>query len=159
MMEAIAAGSGVLAFITVTLKSAQSIHSVLSGIKNASTDVIRLSTAINNLIYVLQQIVSLSATKCDLSPHLDVSTLMSLVQKCAEDLVNYNVQIRKLSQKSTDGSGSKMWKVIKSTFKKDELEKIWVVIQHHVSVLTLQIGILQRYTLISSICRLKFVEC
>jgi hypothetical protein len=123
-METVAAGSSVLAFVTVALKSAQSIYSTLSGIKNASTDVIRLSTSFNDLVQTLQQIASLCAAKRDRNPHHDITTLMSLIQKCAEDLVNYNGQVQKLQQKGTDGSGSKMWKLIKSTSKKDDRKNL-----------------------------------
>ncbi len=87
-MEAIAAGASTLTFITVALKSAQTIYEIVSIIQNGPKQVEQLVSAVHNLQLVLIQLPNCRAIKsADSETNLDM--ISSLIKTCSTDVSLY----------------------------------------------------------------------
>ncbi|KAM0330481.1 hypothetical protein ACHAQA_003425 [Verticillium albo-atrum] len=86
MAEAIGLGASVLAFITITLKSAKAIHVVLSTIKDAPDSVRRLLSEVLFMQSMLERLLSFTSPQIQTIPASEVSALNHLVKGCSVDI-------------------------------------------------------------------------
>lgn len=148
-MDGISAGASILAFVATAVQTSQTIYQIVSAIKSRSEDVLNLVSTASSLERVLHQLSALVASRSRVNPSQNLIPLEQLMRKCVSDLHAICEKLWKLGQDSSDGSTKRAWKLVKFAFKRDEIQKMSRAIQQHVSILTLQVGILSRYPTLS----------
>ncbi|KAK4164342.1 hypothetical protein QBC43DRAFT_288937 [Cladorrhinum sp. PSN259] len=134
-MDAVGAGAGVVAFITLALQSAKIICNTLSGIKDGPKDVARAASAVE----MLQG--ALLALSHSLSPSLTRGfagqTLEGFTKRCSENLQAFASKLAKIQFADTDSRSRKRWKRVKALINEKDLQKITSSVATYSSTLEL----------------------
>lgn len=136
--------ASVITIISLALSSTRNIYTTVSSFKNAPKIVQQIASYLSHLSNVLQQLRT-----CNDSLYL-VADLQGLIKKCAQDLENFERKIAKLSS-STDNCAERLWKNVKATLQVKDLDRMSALLQQHVTVLSLQLKLIEGYT-----CALEF---
>ncbi|KAI5917246.1 hypothetical protein F4810DRAFT_697255 [Camillea tinctor] len=134
-MEAIGAGANVLAFITLGLKCAKTIHSTLSIIKDGPRIVQQAATAVSQLHWTLLQAQQSRAVTDDVS-------LQGQIQRCVEDLDSLAKIVTELQIPPNEKWTGKVWRRFKLVLDEKILDTINGQITQHATILSLRLDFL-----------------
>lgn len=140
-MEAISGGASVLAFIGIALKSTESVYKTISGIQDAPEKVQRLSSATEDLQSILRQLSSLFEPP---NAAQSFDAFESAIKKCESDLAFLSKKLSTLQNTAGDRKWKTAWKRIKAMLEKEDVQEMWTTVHHHVTVLGVYLGLLQR---------------
>lgn len=141
-MEAIGGRASVLAFIGIALKSTESIYKAISGIKDAPEKVQRLSSVVGDLQTILIQLKALPLVA---RPTHSSSALKLAIEKCKDDVTSLCGKISSLKTMAGEKKLKVAWKRVKAALEKEDMQEMCTTVHHHVTVLNLHLGVIQRY--------------
>ncbi|KAJ9614645.1 hypothetical protein H2200_002782 [Cladophialophora chaetospira] len=141
-MDGISAGASVLAFVAAAVQTSRAVYNIVSSVRSGSPDMRNLVSSASSLERTLQQLLSLldSQPQLDSSEHL--VALENSVRQCGGDLDSICQLLWRLGNVDGIGRAQKAWRMVKVAIKRDDIQRMSRVIQHHVSILTLQVVIL-----------------
>jgi hypothetical protein len=148
-MDGVSAGASILALAATAVQTSRTIYNVVSTVKSGSKEVQCLVSGARNLERILGQMSSIfgSQSTSYLACHLD--GLDQSVRECAADLDSICEQLWKLwydnGHDTRLGPAKKAWRLVKVAIKKDDVQRMSRVMQHHMSMLTLHIVMLNRW--------------
>ncbi|KAI9722050.1 MAG: hypothetical protein M1812_002010 [Candelaria pacifica] len=143
--------ASVIAVVSLALQSTQILYTTISGYKNASPTIQRMTTNLQDLAKVLQQLV-------EYGNQLDLATeLPDLVSRCLEHLKSLEKKLGKLSS-STNNKAKNCCKNFLSSLEQSDLDRMSALLYQHVAVLSLQLNILEGRTISSQTASLKRAE-
>lgn len=142
-MEAVGAGAGVLAFITIALRSTKTIYEIASVIRNGPADIEHLASAVHRLQLVLTQFSKLPAlADSELDPE-SFNLLSMLLKTCSKDVTRFEHEFRKVQISPGDMKAGIAWKKIKTILKDAEFHRMREVVNSHVTELGVQLSMIQ----------------
>lgn len=144
------AAASIITVITLSLQSTKFIYQSTKEIRDGPSVVTELAARTRRLEETLQQLQHLVQDSSQLTRVHDTSIWEPLVRHTSQCSDTLQEMARKF--KALDSSGSKdrlkkTWKGIKISLKKEDLSRSSDQMQHHIDVLGLQIGIINRYAL------------
>jgi hypothetical protein len=143
-MDPLSGAASVIAVVTAALQSGIAIHKAVSGIRDGPEQVSRLASTLQDLNSVLRQLTIIPVGhengRCEDHPELHKA-----IDRCVKDIESFRTKLVKLTVVPTDKNMGKAWKKVKSYIRKDEFRDMWQIVLRHISSLTFQLGILQRY--------------
>ena len=143
-MDGVSAGASVLAFVAAAVQTSRAIYNIVLSIRSGSPDVQNLVSSASSLERALQQLLTLLDSHVQLNSSQHLGALNHAVRQCGADLDGICQQLWKLGNTDSINRAQKAWMAVKVAVKKDEIQRMSRLIQHHVSVLTLQVVILGR---------------
>ncbi|KAJ4023798.1 hypothetical protein NW766_000021 [Fusarium irregulare] len=136
-MEACA---NILTVLTVTFSLTKSINKALAAAKDGPEIIQFLKGDTSQLQSVLQKLLQISITSISDTERLE---LIGLVKKCEDDLASLNSKLSHLDISGCAGRMGRLWSRLKLSLKERDLHQIRHVIQGHVQILTLRLGLIQ----------------
>lgn len=122
--------------VGLALHSTQVVYRIVSGIKNAPRTLHHLTTNLESLSKVLQQLNGFGDDLC-LS-----SELPQLISGCARYMGEFEAKVSKLHSPK-DKKGARLWKNVKATLQEKELDRMTALLHPHFMVLSLQTDIIK----------------
>ncbi len=139
-MDAVGAGASVLAFVGLALQSVKTVHDFLATIKDGPQKVQRLLTEVGNLQTILERLASMQPS----SPNEeDFADLYNLSKKCSEDIVAFELVLRRLALGVVDQGTGRFWRRLKLLVSEKDLDHMREVIRFHVVTLHFHLDIFQ----------------
>jgi hypothetical protein len=148
-MDPVSAGSAVLAFVVLALRSAQAVHTVLSEIKDGPHTLRHLVGEISQLRGILERLASLPPGYIN-EGDANIKVLESAAMRCAEDVARIESKLQRLNIRSTDRRVGKLWKLLLTAISEKELVQMQTFIRDHFIMLSVQMGLLQTIRLSAS---------
>ena len=136
-MEACAS---ILTVLTVAFSLTKSINEALAAAKDGPEIIQFLKGDTSQLQSVLQKLLQISLTSISDPERLE---LIGLVKKCEDDLASLNAKLSHLDISGCGGRMGRLWGRLKLSLKERDLHQIRHVIQGHVQILTLRLGLIQ----------------
>ena len=146
-MDPLSGTASVIAVVTAALQSGIAIHKAVAGIRDGPEQVARLASAVEDLNGLLRQLSTMPAVSQDNRPE-DLPELREAMVRCAKDVESFNKKLAKLAVVPTDKTLRKAWKQVNSLVRKDEFRDMRQSVLHHISSLTSQLSVLERYFLL-----------
>jgi hypothetical protein len=138
-MEAIGAGAGILAFVTLGIKSAKVIHDILSSYRDSNKNVEQTTNNVASLQASLERF-----SRCRHVCERPDEALATKVKQCADDTSRFADDLKRLSV-NNGATMERKWQKIKAFFKEKDLAKFSTVIVGHTAALNFYLDILDRY--------------
>nr|CEG05099.1 unnamed protein product [Fusarium clavum] len=139
-MEVVGFSASILTFVGAAITVSKSIHNTLSAIKHGPEIIASLSHEISQLETILQRLSELFSTT---ATPADRPGLEQLVEKCKNDLVEFETTLRQLDVSGADGRRGRLWRKVKFCLGEKDLDQMRHVVRGHFSVLTIHLGIVQ----------------
>ncbi|KAF2490020.1 hypothetical protein BU16DRAFT_622574 [Lophium mytilinum] len=152
-MDPVSAGASVLAIVGFALQGTKVLYESISGVKDAPQRIKSLASAVADLRSVLTQ---LELCRALADPDADLQNVTSLIQACSRDVQRYRKSIDSIQIIPTDTKVKQSWKRLKTVLKKDDVKQVWQEVNHHCTVLGVQLSLLQSNT--TSLCKDKIVK-
>ncbi|KAI9664933.1 MAG: hypothetical protein M1821_006381 [Bathelium mastoideum] len=146
-MEAVGAGSALLAFIGLGLTCTKSLYQVLSGYRDGPEQVKALASAIKDLETILMQLQSCRAL---LDSQADLENIKTLIEACNQDLLRYQRSLQKLQPNPNAAKVKQAWKRLTAAFDEKPFKQIWTEVNYHCQALGFQLQLLQSETVLTS---------
>ena len=143
-MDGVSAGASVLAFVAAAVQTSRAIYNIVSSIRSGSPDIRTLACSASSLERALQQLLALLDSQSPLSSFQHSTALEHAIRQCAGDLDSICQQLGGLGSTDSVGPAKRAWRLVKVAIQKDDIQRMSRIIQHHVSLLTLQVVILSR---------------
>jgi hypothetical protein len=141
-MEAIAAASSITALLTIAVQSAKIIYDTVVNIRNGPSQLRGLATAVDDLHRMLKQVADIRVEEESRAGSSgDTSGLKVSIKNCAEDLLAVQREIGKLQAVPQDNHLGRTWKQAKSILAKDDIRRLWSIVNHQTVALSLQLNI------------------
>jgi hypothetical protein len=137
-MEAIGAGASVLAFVTLGLKSAKTIHEVLSSFKDESKIVEQSARNVASLQSTLERLAT-----CRIVRDCPDEALTAKIESCADDMTRFAEKLTELAIIDSPGL-ERQWKKLKAFLNEKDLAQISAVVVAHTTGLNLHLKVLER---------------
>ncbi|KAK1751467.1 hypothetical protein QBC47DRAFT_391875 [Echria macrotheca] len=131
-MEAIGAGAGVIAFVTLGLQSIKVIAQALSAIRDGNSHVQAALKHVQDLQSVLERL-----ERCRVLVERPDPALADKVKSCVDDLAVIAGKLNDLAIKDSDAALEKGWKKAKIFLRDKDLEKVGVTVVRHSTTLNL----------------------
>ncbi|KAF7562673.1 hypothetical protein G7046_g1499 [Stylonectria norvegica] len=137
VMDPLSAGASVLAFLTLGLKTATTIHQILSSFKNAPQAVLELNHDVTSLSAILERLL-----KCTHAANSTDAPFKSHLDQCTKDLSDIEIKLRSFSAPSHSRS-SRVLNNVRTVWKEKDLEQARSRIRDHCTQLNLHLGLIQ----------------
>jgi hypothetical protein len=154
-MDPVSAGSGVLAFVVLALKSAKVIHAVLSAVKDGPQSLHHLIGDIALLQGILERLSSLQPESIN---NGDARALESAASRCADDVAHIEAKLQRLSVRPTDRHVGRLWKRLVTAVSEKDLMQMQGLIRGHFTMLQAQLGLSQSSQLSQALDHLKALQ-
>lgn len=141
-MGPVSAGSSVLAFVLLALKSAKTIHAVLSAVKDGPQSLPHLVGDIAQLQGILERLSSLQPDSIS-EGDANLKVLESAANRCADDVAHIETKLQRLTIRPTDRHVGKLWKRLVTAVSEKDLTQMQTLINDHFMILSVQLGLLQ----------------
>jgi hypothetical protein len=112
---------------------------VVSAIRNGTEETARLASAVKQMERMLEQLSQMPPLSA-VDEQQDFTELERLVRECSDDLSNFSNTLKKMHSDPSEGAIDKAWKGVKVSLKKEDLSRMWTVLDHHQSVLGFQLA-------------------
>jgi hypothetical protein len=136
-MDALSAGAGAVAFITLALQSTKVLYEIISAIRDCPKHVQDLGHDVEQLRSILGRLAQYQALL------QDDQSLAVLTQRCSDDISLYVCRLQKMRISPTEQRTGKIWKKLKAAISEKDLDAMRFSIHRYVSSLSLQISIVQ----------------
>ncbi|KAM7196352.1 hypothetical protein V8F33_006261 [Rhypophila sp. PSN 637] len=140
-MEAIGAGASVLAFLTLGIKSAKTIHKILSLVKDG-TRINRIRQDVQSLQITLDRL-----SRSRAAAEIRDDALATKIKACANDLKTFAEKLVELTHNGTEPRLARHWKSFKALLNEKDLIDMGDVIVKHTIALSLYLKVLEGDTL------------
>lgn len=137
IMDGVSSAASIVTVLGLSLQSIKVIYRVVSGVEDGKEAVQHTLYILKSLEDLLQQLITLG-TGFESHAHLQV-----LIQNCAKDLKKFEKKVGKVRMSSSDNKLSRAWTGFKTSLRKNEVTQMGNILQTHVSLLLLQLSILQ----------------
>lgn len=154
-MDPVSAGSGVLAFVVLALKSAKVIHAVLSAVKDGPQSLDHLVGDIALLQGILERLSSLQPDSINDG---DARALELAASRCADDVAHIEAKLQRLSIRRTDKHVGKLWKRLVTAVSERDLIQMQGLVRGHFTMLHAQLGLSQSSQLSQALENLKQLQ-
>ncbi|KAG7292024.1 hypothetical protein NEMBOFW57_002055 [Staphylotrichum longicolle] len=154
-MDPVSAGSGVLAFVVLALKSAKVIHAVLSAVKDGPQSLKHLVSDIASLQGILEDLSSLQHESINVG---DARALEMAASRCADDVAHIEAKLQRLSIQRTDKHVGKLWKRLVTAISERDLIQMQGLVRGHFTMLQAQLGLSQSRQLSQVLVNLKQLQ-
>ena len=141
-MDVVSSGAGMLAFIGVAFQSTKSIYNVISAIRNGTEETLQLASAVEDMERTLEQLARMPQLSA-VDEQQDFTELERLVRKCSTDLSKVSDRLEKMHPDPGESAVGKAWYRIKVLLKKEDILQMQTIFHHHLTILGLQLAILQ----------------
>ncbi|KAL1616749.1 hypothetical protein SLS56_011274 [Neofusicoccum ribis] len=141
-MDVVSAGSSVLAFVGIALKSTEAIYKVISGIRDGPDKVERLKSAVKALRAVLNQLSDLPLHKQLASAQL-TAELEDAIRRCEDDIRSFSKKLSSLQNSDSDKKWTTAWQRVKTVLKSEDLSEMLAAVTNHVTTLSAFLGVRQ----------------
>lgn len=136
-MDALSAGAGAVAFITLALQSAKVLYTIISAIKDCHGHVRDLCQDVEQLQSILGRLSQYQAIL------QDDQSLAVLTRRCSDDISLYVCRLQRMQLSPTDQRTGAIWKKLRAVVSEKDLHAMRFSIHGHVSSLSLQLNIMQ----------------
>lgn len=136
-MDALSAGAGAVAFITLALQSTKVLYTIISAIRDYPKHVKDLSHDIEQLQSILGRLAQCQAIL------QDDQSLTVLTRRCSDDISLFVCRLRKMQISPTEQCTGKIWKKLRAVMSEKDLDAMRFSIHGHVTSLGLQLSIVQ----------------
>ena len=140
-MDGLSGAASVIAVFGLAVSSTQAIYDFISGIKNGPNAIESMKSSLQDFLKLLLQLKG-----CTDQLYL-AADLERSVSKCVQDLKASEDQLAKLCLRA-DSRAVRFWNNIKAALQEKDLEKMSAMIQRHVASLSLQLQIIEGYSLL-----------
>ena len=139
-MDPVSAGSSVLAFVLLALNSAKTIHEVLSAVKDGPQSLRHLVGDIAQLQGILERLSGLQPQSINEG---DAGVLELAARRCADDVVQIESRLQRLSIQPTDRHVGKLWKRLLTAINEKDLTQMQGLVRGHFMMLSVQLSLSQ----------------
>jgi hypothetical protein len=139
-MEAVAVGASVLAFVTLSLKSAKAVQEVLSSAKEGQRHVGQVERDVQSLQLTLERL-----SRCRLIGERRDEALAAKIKACSDDMEIFAKRLESLAIGDAEPRLGRQWKRIKAFLNEKDLAKMGAVVVGHTVALNLHLNILERH--------------
>lgn len=136
-MDALSAGAGAVAFITLALQSTKVLYTIISAIRDCPKHVKDLSHDVEQLQSILGRLAQCRAIL------QDDQSLAVLTRRCSDDISLFVCRLQKMQISPTEQRTGKIWKKLRAVMSEKDLDAMRFSIHGHVSSLSLQLSIVQ----------------
>ncbi|RSL88876.1 hypothetical protein CDV31_015971 [Fusarium ambrosium] len=136
-MDPLSAGASVITFLGLAFSLTKTVHEVLSTVKDGPQIIQHLKEEFSQLRSILERLTHISMSVTD-ATELDV-----LARKCNDDVVGFEMRLRRLDMSGVDGRRGRLWRKLKLCFTEKDLEQMRHIIRGHVQLLTIRLNLLQ----------------
>lgn len=142
-MEALGAVANITAVTVVALQSSRLVYETISGIKNGPKEVRELASEVQQLCHLLKQVTEVSQKMSDRDA-TRISELQDVIDRCRQNLDDFQKQFDGFESSSNERRLSKAWKRVKLVVKKEDFLKMSRTISYYVSALGAHLGVIGR---------------
>ncbi len=142
LMDPVSAGSAVLAFVVLALRSAQAVHTVLSEVRDGPHSLRHLVGEVAQLQSVLERLANLPPQYIN-QGDANLAVLQLAADRCREDMESIDRKLQRLNIRPTDRRVGKLWKLGMTAISEKELVQMQRFVHGHVMMLGLQLSLLQ----------------
>ncbi len=136
-MDALSAGAGAVAFITLALQSTKVLYTIISAIRDCPKYVRDLGHDVEQLQSILDRL-----SQCQAILQNDQS-LTVLTRRCSDDILLYVSRLQKMQISPTEQRTGRIWKKLRAVISEKDLDAMRFSIHGHVSSLSLLLSIMQ----------------
>ncbi|KAK3342067.1 hypothetical protein B0T25DRAFT_511599 [Lasiosphaeria hispida] len=139
-MDPVSAGSSILAFVVLALKSARAIHELLSAVKDGPQSLRHLAGDIAQLQGILERLSNLQPESIDEG---GARALEVAASRCVQDVGDIESKLARFTISPTDKHAGKLWKRLLTAIGEKDLMQMQDLVRCHFMMLGVQLGMLQ----------------
>lgn len=142
-MEAVGAASSVTALLTIAVQSSKTIYETVTTIRHGPAELESLAHAADELHRLLKQIIDFTSRQVESNygGHTELAGLKQSIRSCIDDLQVVQQELQKSRPRAQEGALGRARKRMMLVIKKEDVERMWGLIQRQTNKLSLQIDI------------------
>lgn len=142
-MEALGGAASIITVTSIALRSAKAVYATVNGIRNGPKEINGLASALNHLSHILEQMAKISNSFGD-TDGTDLSGLNKVMEECARSLADFRKRVEKLDVLPDERKLGKAWKRAKIVLEKEDFRRMWVTVDHYISVFGTHLSLIGR---------------
>ncbi|EEY19231.1 predicted protein [Verticillium alfalfae VaMs.102] len=146
MAEPIGLGASVLAFVTLTLKSAKTIHDVLSAVKEAPDSVRRLTSEVIFMQSILRRLSNFTNLQIQTIPVSDAEALENVLKVCFDDISHISERLQDFVVFPKTNNCQRALKWVRAAYNETDMVRLTNMLRGHAYKLQLYLTIMQNET-------------